>query len=128
MFHYASGGVELLNLPNPLTETELDELTFRAHKGNGQVNFWIGMGGVTAYMHYDTSHNLHTILTGRKRFLIFPPSAYQQLRLYPCLHQLYRQTQVTIATVAIATVAMCSLNYIVFVITMHEYLLIHDGQ
>ena len=109
-FLYASGEVELLKLSHPLLQTDLDELTFSPHKGDGQVNFWIGMGGVTAYTHYDTSHNLHATFTGRKRFLIYPPSSYQQLHLYPCLHQLYRQTQVAMHT-SLVPRPFCLLGY-----------------
>ena len=98
IFLYASGGVELLKLPRLHSRVDLGELTFAPHVGDGQVSFWIGMGGVAAYTHYDTSHNLHAVLTGKKRFLIYPPSSYPQLRLYPCLHQLYRQTQVMVRT------------------------------
>lgn len=62
----------------------------------GEVNFWFGGKKVTAYTHYDTSYNLHTIIRGRKRFLLFPPSAYKYLKLYPSLHTFYRQVQVDV--------------------------------
>ena len=76
------------------TPDTLHQMTFDPHEGPGQINYWFGGTNVTAHTHYDTSHNLHVLIHGRKKFLIFPPSAYGQLSLYPCLHQLYRQTQV----------------------------------
>ena len=94
-YHYSSGGIELLGLHKaPHTPDTLHQMTFDPHEGPGQINYWFGGTNVTAHTHYDTSHNLHVLIHGRKKFLIFPPSAYGQLSLYPCLHQLYRQTQV----------------------------------
>jgi hypothetical protein len=93
-YFYSSGGVELLQLPLVSVEG-LANITFPPHKGPGQVNYWFGGSNVTAYNHYDTSHNLHLVIRGKKRFLLYPPSDHNHLHLYPCLHSLYRQTQVT---------------------------------
>ena len=94
-YYYASGGLEMLNLTDVLQVEALDAMTFPSHlkafPGPGQVNFWLGKGGVTAYTHYDTSYNLHQVVRGRKRFILFPPEAHSKLKLYPCLHQWYRQ-------------------------------------
>lgn len=89
-FFYASGGVELLKLP--LSFESLANITFPPNKGPRQVNYWFGGANVTAYTHYDTSHNLHLVIRGKKRFLLSPPS--YRPNLFPCLHTLYRQTQV----------------------------------
>lgn len=89
-FFYASGGVELLKLP--LSFEPLSNITFSPNKGFGQVNYWFGSTNVTAYTHYDTSHNLHIVIRGRKKFILSPPSL--RPALFPCLHSLYRQTQV----------------------------------
>ncbi len=92
-YYYSSGGVELLGTQSLYTREELEQVTFRTSTSQqelGQVNFWFGMQNVTAYTHYDTSHNLHSISYGKKRFVLFPPEAYSELKLYPCLHQFYR--------------------------------------
>ena len=94
-YYYASGGMELLDLNDPVyTDELLEMLTFRSHSnagmGMGQVNFWFGKENVTAYPHYDTSYNLHMMVHGKKQFLLYPPSTLSS-RLHPCLHQLYRQ-------------------------------------
>ena len=95
-YYYASGGLEMLNLVNVSDDIDVfNAMTFPAHSeefsGPGQVNFWLGARGVTAYTHYDTSYNLHYVVRGKKRFILFPPAAYSRLSLYPCLHQWYRQ-------------------------------------
>jgi hypothetical protein len=36
------------------------------------------------------------IAYGQKRFIIFPPDVYHEFKLYPCLHQFYRQIQTDI--------------------------------
>lgn len=94
-YYYASGGIELLKLEDVFTEESLQKVTFGDYEP-GQVNFWFGGENVTAYTHYDTSHNLHAIMYGRKRFLLFPPAAYKELELYPSLHEFYRQVQTDI--------------------------------
>lgn len=95
-YYYSSGGIELLQVKDVFTEESLRSLTFSAHLhsfGLGQVNYWLGKENVTAYTHYDTSYNLHMVAYGRKKFIIFPPEAYHELKLYPCLHPFYRQVQ-----------------------------------
>lgn len=95
-YYYSSGGMELLQLSStPYSQTTLHQVTFNPHEGLGQVNYWFGGTNVTVHTHYDTSQNLHVLIHGKKKFLIFPPLSYHQLHLYPCLHQLYRQTQVS---------------------------------
>lgn len=94
-YYYASGSIELLQVEGIFTDDMLLKVSF----GNfepGQVNFWFGGENVTAYTHYDTSYNLHTVVRGRKMFFLLPPSAYQHLKLYPSLHTFYRQVQVDI--------------------------------
>lgn len=94
-YYYASGGIELLNLGELGPEESLKAMTFSSHLNmyaeHGQINFWLGKMNVTAYTHYDTSYNFHQVIEGKKKFLLFPPSAYSRLKLYPCLHQFYRQ-------------------------------------
>ena len=99
-YYYSSGGIELLHMDSFFSEESLKTLTFSQHLQSfsslGQVNYWLGKPNVTAYTHYDTSYNLHAVMYGQKKFIIFPPEAYRDLGLYPCLHQLYRQVQTDI--------------------------------
>lgn len=99
-YYYANGGIELLNLPKPGSDESRRSLTFQSHleaySEPGQVNFWLGRANVTAHTHYDTSYNFHFVAQGRKRFILLPPRSYSRLKLYPCLHQLYRQASVDI--------------------------------
>lgn len=46
-----------------------------------QVKVWLGQGGTVTPLHRDVPHNLNVHLTGRKRWLLFPPGASR--RLYP---------------------------------------------
>ena len=102
-FYYSSGGIEMLKLSDSIyTNNSLKSLTFPSHKGLGQVNFWFGKENVTAYTHYDTSQNLHAMVYGKKTFLLFPPSAYTELNLHPCLHQFYRQVHTDILDANVA--------------------------
>jgi hypothetical protein len=99
-YYYASGGIELLNLEGFGSEESRRAMTFpshsKAYSEPGQVNFWLGGTNVTAYTHYDTSHNFHMVVSGRKRFILFPPRAYSRLKLHPCLHPLYRQVDIDV--------------------------------
>lgn len=102
-FYYSSGGIEMLKLSGSIyTDNSLMSLTFPSHKGLGQVNFWFGKESVTAHTHYDTSQNLHAMVYGKKTFLLFPPSAYTELNLHPCLHQFYRQVHTDILDANVA--------------------------
>lgn len=103
-YYYASGGIELLNLEGSGSNESSGSVTFPAHSKAysepGQVNFWLGKANVTAHTHYDTSYNLHFVVQGRKKFILFPPDAYARLKLHPCLHQLYRQVDADVPAVA----------------------------
>lgn len=58
------------------------------------MSLWIGRAGVTAYPHYDSSHNLFVQVRGSKRFILAPPEAARcGLGLFPSLHPFYRQAQ-----------------------------------
>jgi len=55
---------------------------------------WIGAKGVTAWPHYDSSHNLFVQVAGRKKFTLAAPTAARcGLGLFPSLHPFYRQAQ-----------------------------------
>lgn len=68
-------------------KTELNHL-FR------QTHVWLSSPNTTTPAHYDVSHNLYFQIYGRKRFLLAPPSAWEQLYLYPVLHPGHRSSQV----------------------------------
>eukprot|EP01108_Squamamoeba_japonica_P005209 TRINITY_DN4097_c0_g1_i1.p1 TRINITY_DN4097_c0_g1~~TRINITY_DN4097_c0_g1_i1.p1 ORF type:complete len:349 (+),score=15.40 TRINITY_DN4097_c0_g1_i1:148-1047(+) len=53
---------------------------------------WTGDAGVTASMHHDRSYNFFTQVSGKKRFLIYPPSAHWALHVNPSFHPSRRQT------------------------------------
>ncbi len=40
-----------------------------------QAKFWVGKSGTVTPMHRDVPHNLHVHLSGRKRWLLFPPGS-----------------------------------------------------
>ena len=57
------------------------------------TNVWFTMPNTGAATHFDTSDNLHVVLFGRKNFTLLPPSAAEQIGLYPALHPYCRQLQ-----------------------------------
>ena len=93
LFRYSTADLSLLNITLPAAV--LDQLGFPPDRQSPvQTNYWMGGAGVTAHSHYDTSHNIHYVIMGHKRFVLAPPSYYNRFNLYSCLHPLYRQTQV----------------------------------
>jgi hypothetical protein len=46
-----------------------------------RAKVWVGKAGTVTPVHRDVPHNLHVHLTGRKRWLLFPPAASG--RMYP---------------------------------------------
>ena len=47
-----------------------------------RAKVWLGKAGTVTPLHRDVPHNLHVHLSGRKRWLLFPPR--QSVGLYPC--------------------------------------------
>jgi hypothetical protein len=81
--------------------------TFMEEKGKNRDNagetesdsvavVWMAHPGIIAQTHYDQSHNLHTSILGRKRFLLFPPEEWKSMYLFPNLSPHKRQSQVPI--------------------------------
>jgi hypothetical protein len=66
----------LLNhwLPELLPEFELPMLGDQTLWG-GSGRMWIGTGGHRVALHYDRDDNLLCMVSGRKRFMLYPPSA-----------------------------------------------------
>ncbi|CAE7219592.1 hif1an, partial [Symbiodinium sp. CCMP2456] len=53
-----------------------------------------GLGGTLYHCHYDLQPNLHVQLTGRKRFILFPPEDWRHLYPFPVHHDLDRRSMV----------------------------------
>jgi len=53
-----------------------------------------GLGGTLYHCHYDLQPNLHVQLSGRKRFILFPPSDWPHLYPFPVHHDLDRRSMV----------------------------------
>jgi hypothetical protein len=49
--------------------------TYCAGAAHLRAKVWVGKAGTVTPMHRDVPHNLHVHLTGRKRWLLFPPGA-----------------------------------------------------
>lgn len=52
---------------------------------------WISGPNTTAQLHYDPSHNFHTLLYGSKIVRLYPPAIWPQIQLYPYPHPSKRQ-------------------------------------
>eukprot|EP00941_MAST-03F_sp_MAST-3F-sp1_P001168 g1168.t1 len=61
-----------------------------------EVNVWAGTPGVTTPAHYDVTNNFYVQVSGRKRFVLFPPADSNVLYLHPRIHPAGRQSQVDI--------------------------------
>ena len=53
---------------------------------------WMGSQGVTSALHYDQQHNIYVQLHGTKRFLLSPPSAVGNAKLFPRVHACHRHS------------------------------------
>ena len=54
---------------------------------------WMGEGGATTASHFDIDDNFYVQFYGRKRFLLFPPSAHMLWKSYPRLSVNHKQVQ-----------------------------------
>ena len=62
----------------------LDDIELPAYVQRGETPLpylWLGAGDTTTQLHYDINCNFHALVSGRKRFLLFPPK--QSAFLYP---------------------------------------------
>ena len=58
-------------------------------------HIWIGSTGMTTHTHYDMSHNVYApIAGGAKRFLLWPPSAWPSMHLFPRAHPGNQKSQI----------------------------------
>jgi lysine-specific demethylase 8/hypoxia-inducible factor 1-alpha inhibitor (HIF hydroxylase) len=55
------------------------ERALRLHVGGRPLSLWAGVAGHVEGLHYDSCDNLHLVLHGRKRWLIFAPSRLPRL-------------------------------------------------
>jgi len=58
------------------------------------IHLFVGSRATCYHCHYDLNPNLHFQLSGRKRFIIFPPEDWPCLYPYPVHHDLDRRSQV----------------------------------
>ena len=91
---YYSG--ETYRLPPAMQDTlQPLERSLIAHgPSHASVNLWLGRWPVVAPCHYDGYHNAVAQLSGKKQFVLAPPSAWRQVRAYPFLHPSHAQCQV----------------------------------
>jgi hypothetical protein len=69
-FAYAT--IPMTSWPHPFPPAK----TFAAElEIDPEMNLWLAGAGVTAQLHYDTSHNFFVPVSGRKRVLLLPPAA-----------------------------------------------------
>eukprot|EP01121_Diplochlamys_sp_Union-15-3_P013126 TRINITY_DN4038_c0_g1_i2.p1 TRINITY_DN4038_c0_g1~~TRINITY_DN4038_c0_g1_i2.p1 ORF type:complete len:345 (+),score=48.58 TRINITY_DN4038_c0_g1_i2:54-1088(+) len=63
-------------------------------KENYELWLWLGGADIGPPLHYDMDHNFFVQISGRKRFILFPPQEFRNLHLYPRVHPLTRKSQV----------------------------------
>ena len=61
------------------------EGALRLRVGGRPLSLWAGAAGHVEGLHYDACDNLHLVLRGRKRWLVFAPEALPRLRMAPWL-------------------------------------------
>ncbi|CAM9909283.1 unnamed protein product, partial [Ectocarpus fasciculatus] len=61
------------------------------HPQKSSVNLWLGMKGGTTPCHYDGYHNMYVQLSGKKKFVLFPPGSMRSMQVFPFLHPSYGQ-------------------------------------
>jgi len=61
-----------------------------------RLYLFAGLGGTVYHCHYDLQPNLHVQLTGRKRFILFPPDDWPNLYPFPVHHDLDRRSMVNL--------------------------------
>jgi hypothetical protein len=69
------------NFPAPF-ERDYRVPAYCARAAHLRAKVWIGKAGTVTPVHRDVPHNLHVHLTGRKRWLLFPPG--NGSRMYAC--------------------------------------------
>ena len=85
----------LKSLPKALREGVGDVVDFAVPwRRILEVNTWIAGAGQATPAHYDVSGNMYVQVHGRKRFVLFPPSAARYLYLFPKIHPADRSTQI----------------------------------
>eukprot|EP00051_Salpingoeca_urceolata_P012180 m.151137 g.151137 ORF g.151137 m.151137 type:complete len:483 (-) comp17400_c0_seq5:161-1609(-) len=57
------------------------------------INVWMGKD-VKAHCHFDGYHNFYAQLKGHKRFVLWPPTDWAALHVFPFLHPSHAQAQV----------------------------------
>eukprot|EP00026_Physarum_polycephalum_P008946 Phypoly_transcript_09053.p1 GENE.Phypoly_transcript_09053~~Phypoly_transcript_09053.p1 ORF type:complete len:477 (-),score=74.61 Phypoly_transcript_09053:15-1313(-) len=55
---------------------------------------WLSGKGTRPPIHIDSDHNFYVHISGRKRFILFPPTEWKNLYMYPRLHPQFHKAQV----------------------------------
>jgi hypothetical protein len=59
-----------------------------------RFNLWMGSKGTFTNAHYDSVHNFFIQVYGKKKFLLFPPNAIEDLYVFPKGHPSARQSRI----------------------------------
>jgi hypothetical protein len=59
-----------------------------------RFNIWMGSKGTFTNAHYDSVHNFFIQVFGKKKFLLFPPNAIEDLYVFPKGHPNARQSRI----------------------------------
>lgn len=94
---YYSGEVER-DLPASMLDElrPLESALIARNPSHASVNLWLGSRPVSAPCHYDAYHNAAAQLSGSKRWVLAPPSAWDVVRVFPFLHPSHAQCQVSL--------------------------------
>jgi Cupin-like domain len=60
------------------------------------TKLWLGSAGCITPLHFDNVYNLHAIVRGQKRFLIYPPEQYRHLYPVALTHRICTASQVDV--------------------------------
>jgi hypothetical protein len=69
-----------------VNDTRVGDLKAYASAEKATFRLWVGSGGSRTVAHHDWSHNFYVVVTGSKRFVLYPPNVTSDLYVYPYLH------------------------------------------
>uniref|UniRef100_A0A6B2L6F8 JmjC domain-containing protein n=1 Tax=Arcella intermedia TaxID=1963864 RepID=A0A6B2L6F8_9EUKA len=102
-FLYYSGTIESFSEELIGDLEPQDEIKIPLRDGADEINqyttIWMGQVGVSAQTHFDRSLNFHTMLYGRKEFILISPEFHEEMKVYPISHIHYQQTQLNFESV-----------------------------
>ncbi|KJE92708.1 hypothetical protein CAOG_03622 [Capsaspora owczarzaki ATCC 30864] len=83
-------------------DTQPMQELFSLRPERSSVNVWLGPAGAVTPGHYDGYHNFFTQLRGRKRFVLFPPSDWDRVGVFPFLHPNHAQCRANLSSPDVA--------------------------